>query len=76
MRWYIIPSIGLGTLLIGYGYYLVFHIVIPRWKQQVRVIERDPVIVRQFGKVDGEWVQALETVEIWWEARGQTIGED
>lgn len=61
---------------MGYAYYLVFHLLIPRLKRKVRVIERTPVIVRQFGWTDGEWVQVLELVEIWWEARGQPEDED
>lgn len=76
LRWYIIPTIGLASLSIGYAYYLVFAKLIPRWRRQVRVIQRDPVIVRQFGKADGEWVQLLELVEIWWESRGQPSDSD
>ena len=56
---------------MGYVYYFGFAIVLPRLKHQVRVVERDPIIVRQFGRPDGEWVQALELVEFWWVARGQ-----
>lgn len=65
------PTVGLGILVLGYIYYFGFAIVLPRLKHQVRVVEREPVIVRQFGRPDGEWVQVMETVEFWWAARGQ-----
>ena len=66
---YIIPAVGLGTLLIGYIYYLVFAKLIPRWRKEVLIVEREPIIVRQGGRQDGEWVQILEVVEFWWAAR-------
>lgn len=65
VRWYIVPAIGLGTLPLGYIYYLVFVYVIPRLKKKVLVVERDGVLVKE----DGEWVQALEVVTFTWEAR-------
>lgn len=65
------PAVGLGTLVLGYVYYVGFALVLPRLKHKVRVVEREPVIVRQFGRPDGEWVQVLELVEFWWAARGQ-----
>lgn len=71
VRWYIVPTVGLGTLVLGYIYYFGFAVVLPRLKHQVRVVEREPVIVRQFGRPDGEWVQVMELVEFWWSARGQ-----
>ncbi|KAL8770393.1 MAG: hypothetical protein Q9209_003819 [Squamulea sp. 1 TL-2023] len=66
---YIVPAVGLGTLLIGYTYYLVFAKLIPRWRKKVLIVEREPIIVRQGGRQDGEWVQILELVEFWWAAR-------
>ncbi|KAL8856831.1 MAG: hypothetical protein Q9178_006548 [Gyalolechia marmorata] len=66
---YIVPAVGLGTLLIGYIYYLVFAKLIPRWRKEVLIVEREPIIVRQGGRQDGEWVQILEVVEFWWAAR-------
>ncbi|KAL8924119.1 MAG: hypothetical protein Q9208_004256 [Pyrenodesmia sp. 3 TL-2023] len=66
---YIVPAVGLGTLLVAYSYYLVFAKLIPRWRRKVLVVEREPVIVRQGGDQDGEWVQILEIVEFWWAAR-------
>ncbi|KAL8813032.1 MAG: hypothetical protein Q9223_007147 [Gallowayella weberi] len=69
VRHYIIPAVGLGTLLIGYSYYLVFAKLIPRWRKKVLIVEREPIIVRQGGRQDGEWVQILEVVEFWWAAR-------
>ena len=57
--------------MLGHIYYFGFAIVLPRLKNKVLVVEREPVIVRQFGRRDGDWVQVLETVEFWWAARGQ-----
>ncbi|KAI4236573.1 MAG: hypothetical protein L6R40_006129 [Gallowayella cf. fulva] len=69
VRHYIVPAVGLGTLLIGYSYYLVFAKLIPRWRKKVLIVEREPIIVRQDGRQDAEWVQILEVVEFWWAAR-------
>lgn len=69
VRHYIVPAVGLGTLLIGYAYYLVFAKLIPRWRKETLVVEREPIIVRQGGEQNGEWVQILEVVEFWWAAR-------
>ncbi|KAL8786036.1 MAG: hypothetical protein Q9213_003019 [Squamulea squamosa] len=69
VRHYIVPTVGLGTLLIGYTYYLVFAKLIPRWRKKVLIVEREPIIVRQGGRLDGEWVQILEVVEFWWAGR-------
>ncbi|KAI4181528.1 MAG: hypothetical protein LQ346_006757 [Caloplaca aetnensis] len=69
VRHYIVPAVGLGTLLVAYGYYLLFAKLIPRWRRKVLVVEREPIIVRQGGDQDGEWVQLLEIVEFWWAAR-------
>lgn len=65
------PTVGLGTLVLGYIYYFGFAFVLPRLKRKVFVVEREPVIVRQFGKPDGEWVQVMETVQFDWALRGQ-----
>ena len=65
VRWYIIPAVGLGTLPLGYIYYLVFAHVIPRIKKQVLVVEREGVLVKQ----EGEWVQEVELIAFIWEAR-------
>lgn len=69
---YTVPAVGLGTLVIGYSYYLVFAKFIPRLLKKVLVVEREPIIVRQGGSDDGEWVQILEVVEFWWAARQAT----
>lgn len=69
VRHYIVPAVGLGTLVVGYTYYLVFAKLIPRWRKETLVVEREPIIVRQGGEQNGEWVQILEVVEFWWAAR-------
>ncbi|KAL9001962.1 MAG: hypothetical protein Q9188_005086 [Gyalolechia gomerana] len=68
-NWYVAPTVGISSAVTGYIYYLVFAKVIPRLRQQVLVVERDPLIVRQGGKPNGEWVQDLETIDFWWSAR-------
>lgn len=65
------PTVSLGTVVLSYFYYFGFAIVVPRLKRQVRVVDREPILVRQFGRPDGEWVQVFELVEFWWAARGQ-----
>ncbi|KAL8654156.1 MAG: hypothetical protein Q9226_003544 [Calogaya cf. arnoldii] len=69
VRHYIVPAVGLGMLLVGYIYYVVFAKLIPRWRKEVLIVEREPIIVRQGGEQNGEWVQILEVVEFWWAAR-------
>ena len=68
--WYIVPSIGLGFLALGYVYYLCFAYLIPRIRKEVLVVERQAVIVKD----KGEWVQALELVEATWVARSEPAG--
>lgn len=65
IEWYIVPTVGLSASLLGYAYYLLFEYLIPSVTKKVLVVDRDPTIVC----VDGEWVQAFETVEACWEAR-------
>ena len=65
--WYIVPSIGLGFLVLGYIYYLCFAYLIPRIRKEELVVERHATIVKERG----EWVQALETVEAIWVAKSE-----
>ncbi|KAI9651585.1 MAG: hypothetical protein M1831_000596 [Alyxoria varia] len=73
---YVVPTIGLCTLLMGYAYYLVFAKLIPRLKKKNLVVERDPIIVRQGGKPDGEWVVGVEVVEFWWAAKEPALAKE
>lgn len=66
---YVVPTVGLGSLVVGHCYYLVFAKLIPRWRRKELIVEREPIIVRQGGKADGQWVQLMEVVEFWWAAR-------
>ncbi|KAL9018212.1 MAG: hypothetical protein Q9185_004485 [Variospora sp. 1 TL-2023] len=75
VRHYIVPIVGLCMLLVGYSYYFVFAKLIPRLIKKVLVVEREPIIVRQGDRQDGEWVQILEVVEFWWAARQADIKE-
>lgn len=65
VNWYIVPTIGLGFLVLGYSYYLCLQYLIPRIRKEELQVERDPTIV----KIQGEWVQACETVKADWVAR-------
>jgi len=65
LEWYIVPTVGLSTLLLGYVYYLSFQYLVPRIKRKILVVEREAVLVKERG----EWVQAVELVEASWVAR-------
>lgn len=65
VEWYIVPTVGLSTLVLGYLYYLVVQYLVPRIKRKILVVEREAVIVKERG----EWVQAVELVEASWVAR-------
>jgi len=65
IEWYVVPTVGLGSLILGYIYYIGFQYVVPRIKKKVLVVEREAVLVKERG----EWVQAVELVEASWEAR-------
>ena len=72
VRYYTVPAVGLSTLVMGYIYYLVFAKLIPRLRKKDLIVEREPIIVRQGDRHDGEWVQILERIEFWWAARQGT----
>lgn len=69
------PVIGLSTLLLGYIYYQIFTKLIPWWRKKVLIVEREPIIVRQGGRQDGEWVQIMEIVEFWWATRQSVVDQ-
>ena len=71
-EWYIVPTVGLAVLLLGYVYYLVFAYVIPKIRKQVLEVEREAVIVKE----QGEWVQAIELVYAKWMARHGPVAAD
>ena len=67
VKWYIIPTVGLGFLVLGYLYYLgLIHVVSRLFKKgKVLIADREAIIVRELG----EYVQYLEIVNASWEAR-------
>ena len=69
IEWWIVPTVGLGCLALAFVYYLVFAYVVPLVKKEMLFVERKATIVRE----NGEWVQALETVEAEWIARGASM---
>ena len=67
MEWWIVSTVGLRFLMLGYVYYLCFAYAIPWIRKEELVVEREPVIVKEHG----ERVQALEVVEAVWVARSE-----
>ncbi|MCJ1391150.1 hypothetical protein MMC18_004012 [Xylographa bjoerkii] len=62
-EWYIIPTVGLGGLLLGVAYFIVFRYIVPRVKGEKLVVERVPIIV---SDGHGGWVQQHEIVKFQW----------
>ena len=69
---YVIPTIGLSTLVLGYLYYLGLTQLAPRIKKKVLIVEKEPIIVRQGGRPNGAWVLFMEGIDFWWGARSPT----
>lgn len=65
--WFVIPTVGVSFLLVGYIYYLLVRYAVPRFfmKNKELVAHREAVIVRE----NGEYVQYLEIVDASWEVR-------
>ena len=63
--WYIVPTVGLGVLALGYFYYVGLQYIVPRFKKKVLVVEREAVLVKERN----EWVQAAELVLAAWVGR-------
>jgi amino acid permease len=65
IRWFVIPTVGLSFLVLGYVYYLGLIYIVPRLfeKGKILVADREAVIVRE----NGEYVQYLEIVDTSWE---------
>ncbi|MCJ1296537.1 hypothetical protein MMC34_008103 [Xylographa carneopallida] len=62
-EWYIIPTVGLGGLLLGCAYFIIFRYIVPRVKGKQLVVERVPIIV---SDDHGGWVQKHEIVKFLW----------
>ncbi|KAL9583922.1 MAG: hypothetical protein Q9212_002420 [Teloschistes hypoglaucus] len=67
VHWYIIPTVGLASFVLGIMYYLGFEYVYPPLFKdgKVLIVDREAVIVREHG----EYVQALEVVDASWERK-------
>ena len=72
VKWFVVPTVGLSFLLLGYAYYAVLVHVVPRFftKRKMLVADREAVIVRE----NGEYVQFLEIVEAAWETCAEDDG--
>ena len=66
VKWYVIPTVGLSFLVLGYVYYLGLIYVVPLLFKKGKMLyaDRKAVIVREHG----EYVQYLEVVDTAWEA--------
>ncbi len=69
VKWFVIPTVGLSFLVLGYIYYLgLIYLIPPLFKKgKMLYADRKAIIVRE----NGEYVQYLEIVDTAWEA-----GED
>lgn len=67
VAWYIVPTAGLASAVLGVMYYLGFKYVYPPVFKDGRIliVDREALIVREHA----EYVQALEHVEANWERR-------
>jgi len=63
VQWYIVPTVGLASLLAGIAYFSIFRYVIPRMKGKELVVEKTPVIV---SNKHGEMVMRYEVIEFEW----------
>lgn len=69
VQWYVVPAVGIGCLFIGFTYYVGFAIILPALKHKDFIVERQPVILRQFGDPDGPFVFVKEHIKFWWASR-------
>ena len=67
VQWFVVPTVGLSLLVLGYIYYLALVYVVPRTikRNQMLVTDREAVIVRE----NGEYVQYLEIIDAAWEMK-------
>lgn len=67
LAWYIVPTAGLASVVLGVVCYIGFKYVYPPLLKdgKVLIVDREALIVREHG----EYVQALEHVEANWERR-------
>ena len=69
IKWFVIPTVGLSFLVLGYLYYIGLMYVVPRFfmKRKTLVADREAVIIRE----NGEYVQYLEIVDAAWEVTSE-----
>ena len=74
VKWFVIPTVGLSFLVLGYLYYLgLIYVVPPLFKKgKMLYADREAIIVRE----NGEYVQYLEIVDTSWEAGGDSTGNE
>ena len=74
VKWFVIPTVGLSFLVLGYLYYLGLAYIVPRFfkKGKMLVADRDAIIVREHD----EYVQFLEIVETAWETPSDSTERD
>lgn len=66
VKWFVIPTVGLSFLVLGYMYYVGLTYVVPPLfkKKKMLYVHREAIIVRE----KGEYVQHCEIVDHGWEA--------
>lgn len=73
VKWFIVPTIGLSMLLVGFVYYCGIRYFIPRFIKHGRRLfaDREAVIVFE----NGEYTQYLEIIDTSWELQGDVDSE-
>ena len=74
VKWFVIPTVSLSLLVLGYLYYLGLIYIVPRFfkKGRMLVADREAVIVRE----NGEYVQYLEIVDAAWKVYSDSMDKD
>jgi amino acid transporter len=72
-QWFIVPTIGVGGVLLGTIYWATFRYIVPQIKGKQLLVERVPIIV---SDDHGGWVQKHEIVEFSWGVRDGLMDED
>lgn len=66
-EWWIPPTVGLGGLVAGMGYWVVFRFVVPRVKAMELQVDRVPIVI---SDNHGGFVQVHEIVKFSWGVGG------
>ena len=70
--WYVVPTVGLSSFILGVGYFAVFRYVIPQINGKQPVVERLPVVD---CNEKGGWVLRYEIMEFEWQVPERRLSE-